>query len=106
MTHSLTAPTAEDTSYIQDTLGRVPRGIIAVSARDPKGTPIALKMECVVGKTPFPTHFWLCHDVLIEKINYLESQLIVKPLEKLIEDNLTFQEAFKNDQLRLSLIHI
>ena len=96
--------TAEDINYIEETLGRVPRGILAVSSRSPDGLPVALKMKCVVDKAPFPTHFWLCHALLIEKINFLESQRLVKPMEEMIEKNQTLANAFLTDQKRYQQI--
>ncbi|GAA3919908.1 DUF501 domain-containing protein [Litoribacillus peritrichatus] len=104
MNSSLSPATEQDLKYIEATLGRVPRGILAVSARDPKGLPIALKMKCVVDNTPFPTHFWLCHELLIEKINFLESQRLVKPLEEYIEHNAELKAAFYQDQIRYQSI--
>jgi len=96
--------TAEDINYIEETLGRVPRGILAVSSRSPDGLPVALKMKCVVDKAPFPTHFWLCHALLIEKINFLESQRLVKPMEEMIEKDQTLANAFLADQRRYQQI--
>jgi len=96
--------TAEDINYIEETLGRVPRGILAVSSRSPDGLPVALKMKCVVDKAPFPTHFWLCHALLIEKINFLESQRLVKPMEEMIEKDQTLANAFLTDQKRYQQI--
>ncbi len=96
--------TTEDTQFIEQALGRVPRGIISVSSRAPNGEPSALKMHCVVGEAPFPTHFWLCHPLLIEKINFLESQRLVKPLEQLIEQTPTLAKAFLEDQKRYQAI--
>lgn len=90
----------EDIQFIEQALGRVPRGIIEISSRDSDGNPAALKMQCVVGNAPFPTHFWLCHPLLIEKINYLESQRLVKPLESLIEQNEGLANKFLEDQRR------
>lgn len=96
--------TAEDINYIEETLGRVPRGILAVSSRSPDGLPVALKMKCVVDKAPFPTHFWLCHALLIEKINFLESQRLVKPMEEMIEKDQTLANEFLADQRRYQQI--
>jgi hypothetical protein len=90
----------QDINYIEQALGRLPRGVIAVSCRDPEGNPAALKMHCVVDKTPFPTHFWLCHPLLIEKVNFLESQRLVKPLELIIEQTPALEKAFFEDQRR------
>lgn len=96
--------TAEDNQFIEKALGRIPRGILSVSSRTPDGTPSALKMQCVVDKTPFPTHFWLCSPLLIEKVNFLESQRLVKPLEILIEQSSTLAKAFLEDQKRYQKI--
>ena len=96
--------TAEDINYIEETLGRVPRGILAVSSRSPDGLPVALKMKCVVDKAPFPTHFWLCHALLIEKINVLESHRLVKPMEEMIEKDQTLANEFLADQRRYQQI--
>ncbi|GLQ31799.1 DUF501 domain-containing protein [Litoribrevibacter albus] len=96
--------TDSDIQFIEQALGRVPRGIISVSSRSPEGQPTALKMHCVVGEAPFPTHFWLCHPLLIEKINFLESQRLVKPLELLIEETPALAKAFLEDQKRYQAI--
>jgi len=96
--------TTQDMTYIEETLGRIPRGILAVSSRSPDGLPVALKMKCVVEKAPFPTHFWLCHALLIEKINFLESQRIVKPMEELIETDNGLAALFLADQKRYQQI--
>lgn len=96
--------TPEDIEFIEKALGRIPRGIISVSSRAPDNTPTALKMKCVVDKTPFPTHFWLCSPLLIEKVNFLESQRLVKPLELLIEQSKPLAKAFLEDQKRYQQI--
>jgi len=61
-------------------------------------------MKCVVDKAPFPTHFWLCHALLIEKINFLESQRLVKPMEEMIETDEMLANAFLADQKRYQQI--
>ena len=54
-------------------LGREPRGLRAVAARDAAGEPAVIRVASVVDGKPFPTLFWLIDPVLNLRIDRTEA---------------------------------
>ena len=81
------APTAEHINCIEQQIGRVPRGIQAISAIDSKGTPLVVRMHSIVDDKPFPTLYWLTSELLKKELSHIEARGVIKQLEeRLIED--------------------
>jgi len=87
-----------DTLFIEQQLGRKPRGIKAVAVRDEINQPIVLQMRSWVGDKPFPTLFWLCDKTLHTAINQLETKGLVKQLEQNIQDDAALKQALLDEQ--------
>lgn len=71
---SLTPYTPADAEQVSEQLGRTPRDVIAVAARDGLGAVAVIATSPRVGGTePFPTTFYLTHPVLVKLVSTIEA---------------------------------
>ena len=87
-----------DELVITEQLGRKPRGIVNIAARDHTGLPLVLTMRSWVGNAPFPTLYWLSSKDLHKAINKIETAGFVKELEMQIECDEALKQQLLEDQ--------
>lgn len=83
-----------DFSIIASQLGRTPNGIANIAHYSPSGTPQVLQMQSWVFDQPFPTLYWLSSKAIDKALSRIESQGVVKELEKRIEQDDSLKEAY------------
>lgn len=78
-----------DLQALQDQLGRVPRGVVAVAARHVDGSPTVVRTAPRLDDgTPFPTSYYLTHPRLTKLVSTLEAE------HRMVE----FQERLATDE--------
>ncbi|MGO3344416.1 MAG: DUF501 domain-containing protein [Marinomonas sp.] len=90
----MTLPLSQrDIDIIGNQLGRAPTGISAIAHYSPNNIPQVLKMETWVFDQPFPTLYWLSSKAIDKALAKIESQGLVKELEKRIQEDEELREA-------------
>ena len=96
----------EDKEVIELQIGRPLRSSFTVSCRCHLDLPAVIKVPPKLDdSTPFPTTYWLSCPMMNKKIGALESQGLIKALDKELQDNsqlksdwLKRQESYKNER--------
>lgn len=86
---AIDSPVSErDREVLREQLGRVPRGLVAVAARDADGAPLVVRTAPRLDDgTPFPTSYYLTHPVLVKAVSTLEATKIMEGMNaRLAED--------------------
>lgn len=81
-------------------LGREPRGLRAVAARDAAGEPAVIRVASVVDGKPFPTLFWLIDPVVNYRIDRAEAGGLIAGLQACVDVEPTLAEAMAADHRR------
>lgn len=78
----------EDLAVLEEQLGRVPRGVVAVAARCVCGRPTVVRTAPRLDDgTPFPTTYYLSHPAAARAVSTLEAQQVMVGMnERLAED--------------------
>lgn len=84
----------EELDIITDQLGRTPNGISAIAHYSPSGVPQSLQMESWVFDQPFPTLYWLSSKAIDKALARVESQGVVKELERRIQEDNDLRKAY------------
>ena len=91
-----TPATDEDIAVVQEQLGRYPRGMVAVGARDGEGNPLAVVTRPIVdGKVPFPTTFYLTGPAVVKAASHLEADGAMRELGAMLDDDEELQTAYR-----------
>lgn len=94
--------TEEDLAILAEQLGRRPRGVWAIGARDCQGTPlVAVTWPRLPDGTPFPTLFYLTHPDVVRACSVLEAEHMMEELAERFPSN---YEAHKDYLRRRSLL--
>lgn len=76
-------PTAEDLARVEQQLGRLPRGVVAVAHRCPCGCPTVVRTEPrLPDGTPFPTSYYATCPRLTAVISTLESDGLMREMNE------------------------
>ena len=74
----ITECTEADFAILQDQLGRIPRGVVGISARSAAGEPLVVATAPrLEDGTPFPTTFYLTHPAYVAECSRLEASGIM-----------------------------
>ncbi len=85
---------------ITERLGREPRGLRAVAARDAAGEPAVIRVASVVDGRPFPTLFWLIDPVLNYRIDRAEAGGLIADLQARVDAEPGLAAAMAGDHRR------
>jgi len=91
-------PSNLDLQFIEEQLGRKPRGVLEVSARCKSGHPSVIKTKPLLDKEIFPTLYYLVCGKLIKKVFKLESEGLIDKLEQKINNDKKFKALFLKAQ--------
>jgi len=86
--------TQTDIDIITSQLGRTPNGIAKIAHYSPHGIPQVLQMQSWVFDQPFPTLYWLSSKAIDKELARIESQGVVKELEKRLQEDLELKQAY------------
>lgn len=87
---------ADDVAAIERQLGRVPRGVVEVSARCACGCPTVVRtLPRLPDGTPFPTSFYATCPRLTGAISTLESQGVMKEMTERLETDDDLRAAYQ-----------
>lgn len=87
--------TEADLAQMAQDLGRVPRGVWAIGARDREGMPlVAVTMPRLDDGTPFPTLFYLTSPELTKACSTLEAEHFMEELAERLRDDVDFGAAY------------
>lgn len=91
-----TPATDEDIAVVQEQLGRYPRGMVAVGARDGQGIPLAVVTRPIVdGKVPFPTTFYLTEPAVVKAASHLEAEGAMRELGAILAADEELQASYR-----------
>nr|WP_238552303.1 DUF501 domain-containing protein [Bifidobacterium cuniculi] len=91
-----TPATDEDIAVVQEQLGRYPRGMVAVGARDGQGIPLAVVTRPIVdGKVPFPTTFYLTGPAVVKAASHLEAEGAMRELGAMLAADEELQASYR-----------
>ena len=89
----------KDSRIVQQQIGRKLRSDSEVSCRCHLDIPVVIKVPPKLNDgTPFPTTYWLTCPMYNKKIGSLESQGLIKELDKELENNPDLKEKWKSRQ--------
>ena len=101
MTHPVDTPdTASLTTwlpYIEQQLGRSPRGLRAIAAFNGRGQPAVIRVASVVDGKPFPTLFWLIDPALNLAIDRLEAAGTIAHWQSDVAASVSLREQMARD---------
>ncbi|MDO4665110.1 MAG: DUF501 domain-containing protein [Actinomycetaceae bacterium] len=84
---NLTKATPQDIAALKHQLGRVPRGVVGISARCMCGKPLVVATAPVLpGGEPFPTTFYLTHPALVKAASRLEAEHVMETYQDQLAD--------------------
>lgn len=90
----------QDLTYISQSLGKNPKGIIDISCRDSRGNPSVIKVAPFIDDKPFPTLYWLIDPYLKIELGKIEMIGWVKKIENdIISSDLKLKESLKQDHI-------
>lgn len=85
---------AADLAALEDQLGRVPRGVVAIAARHTDGSPTVVRTAPrLPDGTPFPTTYYLTHPRLTKLVSTLEAEHVMAELSERLEADPEFRAA-------------
>ncbi|MEM1404051.1 MAG: DUF501 domain-containing protein [Pseudomonadota bacterium] len=88
---------SEDLVYVEACLGRAPRGLQAVSARDAQGRAASIRVAPLVDGKPFPTLFWLVDPELRLRIDREEAGGTIKTLQQQVDNDEALRSSMAED---------
>jgi len=92
----ITPATSADLEIIATQLGRVPRGVRAVSARCTCSVPLVVETEPrLPDGTPFPTLYYVTDDKLSSVIGTLEASGVMRDMEERLRQDATLAVAYQ-----------
>jgi len=95
--------TAADLARVEEQLGRLPRGVWAVGARDVQGDPLVVVTQPrLPNGTPFPTLFYLTSPALVFACSTLEAEHVMADMNQAIPD--AYASAHEDYLKRRSLL--
>lgn len=84
-------------NQVEQLLGRPPRGLEDVAARDGAGAPAVIRVASLVDGKPFPTLFWLVDPVLCYRIDQLEAGGLIALFQQRIDAQPDLQRSMRED---------
>ncbi|MBT8138204.1 MAG: DUF501 domain-containing protein [Gammaproteobacteria bacterium] len=97
--YSETPASADEQALVAKWLGRTPRGLQGVAARDETGRPAVIRVASVVDAAPFPTTFWLVSPDLRLAIDRLEAAAVIDEFQARVYAGKNDREALAADHL-------
>ncbi len=88
---------SEDLAYVEACLGRAPRGLQAIAARDAQGRAASIRVAPLVDGKPFPTMFWLVDPQLCLRIDREEAGGTIKTLQHQVDSDESLQSSMTDD---------
>lgn len=108
MKKDLTSPHFSDLArfapYIEETLGRKPRGLRAIAAFNHLGDPAVIRVASLVENKPFPTLFWLIDPAVNLYLDRLEAGGDIAKLQAKVDNSSALQKAMMADHVRHKLL--
>lgn len=91
------APVApEDREIVARQLGRPPRGLRRIAARDAAGEPVVVQTNPrLEDGTPFPTLYYLTSPTLVSRVSTLESEGLMRQLTDRLGSDPEFAERYR-----------
>ncbi|AOZ72957.1 septum formation initiator family protein [Boudabousia tangfeifanii] len=91
-----TEATDKDLEIIADQLGREPRGVLAIAARDDAGIPLVVATAPRLDNgTPFPTTFYLTHPDAVKACSTLEAEHLMETMNAALGANEELAERYR-----------
>lgn len=87
-------PTAQERAIIAEELGREPKGMQWVTAKDSQGRPLVVQVDALVDEKPFPTLYWLSSRLLVKELSHLEAAGVIKQLEARLQEDSELLKAY------------
>ncbi|ROR72232.1 DUF501 domain-containing protein [Bogoriella caseilytica] len=93
---AIDSPVSErDRDVLREQLGRVPRGLVAVAARDADGAPLVVRTAPRLDDgTPFPTSYYLTHPVLVKAVSTLEATKVMEGMNARLAEDAELAERY------------
>ncbi|OKL46196.1 septum formation initiator family protein [Boudabousia liubingyangii] len=87
--------TETDLAALENQLGRVPRGVIEIAARNRQGEPLVVTTRPrLEDGTPFPTTFYLTHPGPVKACSTLEARHLMDEMQALIQQDEAWKSAY------------
>ena len=94
--------TDDDRRYVADALGREPKGLVEIAARNRSGQPLVITNHPLVQEgerwLPFPTLYWLVDPALCSAMSEIERTGGVKEIEAALQADPALLGAFHSNQ--------
>lgn len=88
-----------DLNFIQQSLGRTPRGAYKVEKYNSRNEPMVISVIPIVDQKPFPTTFWLVSKELKKRISHLEREGLISALEDEFHQNESLLDELRQNHL-------
>ncbi|MBV7364200.1 DUF501 domain-containing protein [Actinomycetaceae bacterium TAE3-ERU4] len=85
-----------DIETLEFQLGRVPRGVIDIAARDDAGVPLVVATAPrLEDGTPFPTTFYLTHPSVVKGCSTLEAEHLMEEMQSSLQTDEELAQAYQ-----------
>lgn len=92
----VTRISAEDREIIERQLGRSPRGLRSVAARDAAGEPAVVETQPrLEDGTPFPTLYYLTSPMLVSQVSTLEAEGLLREMTERLASDAELAERYQ-----------
>ncbi len=92
-----TAVTPEDLATLEEQLGRVPRGVVAIAARCVCGRPLVVRTAPRLDDgTPFPTSFYLTCPPAVKAVSTLEASGVMEEMNRRLAEDADLRAAYEH----------
>jgi hypothetical protein len=92
-----TAVTPDDLATLEEQLGRVPRGVVAIAARCVCGRPLVVRTAPRLDDgTPFPTSFYLTCPPAVKAVSTLEASGAMEEMNRRLAQDADLRAAYEH----------